>query len=544
MNSSTPQFHNPDWLEKAVFYEIYPQTFFDSNDDGIGDIPGIIDKLDYIASLGVDAVWLNPCFVSPFGDAGYDVADFYKVAPRYGTNEDLRRLFDEARARGIRVVLDLVAGHTSIENAWFKESSRHEKNPYTDWFVWTNSCWDPGLPPQMNPVRGFSERNAGYIPNFFYFQPSLNYGFANPDPEKSWQQPVDAPGPRAVREELRKIMKFWLDMGAAGFRVDMASSLIKNDPGHRANIQLWREMRTWMEANHPDAVLMSEWSYPERAIAAGFHIDFYIHFHTYGYTSLFRKNSGFGFGSSRYSFSFFDKAGAGNIMEFVDEFTHHYNATRDAGYICIPTGNHDIQPRLGRNRDWNDLKVAYAFLMTMPGVPKIYYGDEIGMQGVTGLPSKEGGYERTQVRTPMQWSHGPNAGFSFAKAADLYLPVEPELDQRTVADQEADPDSLLNSVRRFIELRRAHPALCNRSEFLPLYAQPGRYPLVYLRRGSGETILVAVNPAGRDVEVSIPAVEGAGGSVKVLYGPENSLTTDGDGWIVRLPAVSAGIYLL
>src|SRR5574338_672472 len=160
------QFQTPAWLEKAVFYEIYPQTFFDSNDDGIGDIPGIIQKLDYVASTGADAIWLNPCFESPFGDAGYDVTDFYKVAPRYGTNDDLRELFDQARQRGIRVVLDLVAGHTSIDNAWFRESAKHERNPYSDWFVWTNSCWDPGDPPRMVPVRGFSERNAGYIPNF------------------------------------------------------------------------------------------------------------------------------------------------------------------------------------------------------------------------------------------------------------------------------------------------------------------------------------------------------------------------------------------
>jgi maltose alpha-D-glucosyltransferase/alpha-amylase len=545
MTSLSPQFHNPEWLEKAVFYEIYPQTFYDSNADGIGDIPGIIEKLDYVQALGATAIWLNPCFESPFGDAGYDVSDFRKVAPRYGTNEDLKQLFDEANKRGMRVVLDLVAGHTSTEHPWFQESSRHERNPYSDYYVWTGSVWERGLP-NMAPVRGMSERNAGYIPNFFYFQPALNYGFANPDPEYPWQQPVDAPGPQAVRQELLDIMKFWLDLGASGFRVDMAASLIKNDPGHRTNIRLWQGIRAWMEKDYPEAVLMSEWSYPERAIQAGFHIDFYIHFGTTGYTSLFRKNTSRGMGANRYSFSFFDKAGLGNITEFVDDFTRHYQATRRAGYICIPSGNHDIHPRLGFGRDVNDLKVAYVFLMTMPGVPKIYYGDEIGMQGVPGLPSKEGGYERTAARTPMQWSHGPNAGFSFAKAEDLYLPVEPELDTRTVADQDEDQHSLLNTVRMLIQLRRAHPALCNHSAFKPLYAEAGKYPFVFLRQGDGETIIVAVNPSDRPVEVVIPAsavpAEGSAGKVMALYGPEHGLTLDEAGWCVRLSGVSAGIY--
>ena len=131
----------PEWLEKAVFYEIYPQTFYDSNGDGIGDLNGIRQKLDYLQSLGITAVWLNPCFESPFMDAGYDVSDYYKVAPRYGTNDDLRLLFAEARLSGIRILLDLVPGHTSIEHPWFKASCRPERNPYSDYYIWTDSVW-------------------------------------------------------------------------------------------------------------------------------------------------------------------------------------------------------------------------------------------------------------------------------------------------------------------------------------------------------------------------------------------------------------------
>jgi len=171
----------PQWLEDAVFYQIYPQSFYDANGDGIGDIRGITQKLPYLSDLGVNAVWLNPCFVSPFQDAGYDVADYYKVAPRYGTNADLVRLFEQARRRGIRICLDLVPGHTSVDYAWFQASCRPRRNRYSDRYIWTRSVWDPGVPP-LRFINGYSDRDGAYAINFFYCQPALNYGFARPDP--------------------------------------------------------------------------------------------------------------------------------------------------------------------------------------------------------------------------------------------------------------------------------------------------------------------------------------------------------------------------
>ena len=161
----------PSWLEEAVFYEIYPQSFYDSNADGIGDINGIRQKLGYLKSLGVNALWINPCFESPFQDAGYDVSDYYKVAPRYGTNADLHALFDEAHRSGMRILLDLVPGHTSIEHPWFKASCQHTPNEYTDWYVWTNSAFAWRLQ-DFKVVSGYSERNGSYVSNFFYFQPA------------------------------------------------------------------------------------------------------------------------------------------------------------------------------------------------------------------------------------------------------------------------------------------------------------------------------------------------------------------------------------
>jgi glycosidase len=540
-----PEFHNPAWLENAIIYEIYPQSFYDTNGDGVGDLPGVIEKLDYVQSLGADAIWLNPCFASPFGDAGYDISDFYQVAPRYGTNEDLHRLFAEAKQRGLRVILDLVAGHTSTECEWFKQSSRHARNAYSDWYIWT-----PGMFSFMQPgarhhfIHGTAERMGGYLPNFFPFQPALNYGFANPDPDQPWQQAVDAPGPQAVRAELRKIMQFWLAMGAAGFRVDMAASLVKDDPGSHATIQLWREIRTWLDRDYPEAVLISEWGRPDRAIQAGFHIDFYLGFAGPGFNSLFRKNTGFGPRANPYSFSFFDPQGLGNIMEFVDEYGARYQATRRAGYICMFTGNHDTAPRLAKGRTAEDLKAAFTFLLTMPGVPKIYYGDEIGMVGVPGLPSKEGGYMRTEVRTPMQWNHAANAGFSSAPADRLYLPVEADPGNHFVSDQQADPGSLLNTLRQLVQLRRNHPALGNRGDYQVVYAQPGRYPFAFLRQEANEKILVVINPAARAVEVELPAGALPGGlqNPGVLWGVADGLSRTPGGWKISLPGVSAGVY--
>jgi glycosidase len=266
------QMNGPKWLSEAVFYEVYPQSFLDTNGDGIGDIKGIIAKLDYIKSLGCNAIWMNPCFESPFADAGYDVSDFYKVAPRYGTNKDLARLFAQAKKRGMHVVLDLVAGHTSLEHPWFKESCKATKNKYTNRYIWTDSVWRPDSDSRM--ILGYAQRDGNYLCNFFWFQPALNYGFAKPDPKKSWQLPMDHPDCVAMCEELKNIMRFWLDMGASGFRVDMAPSLVKGDTGGKHIAVLWREMREMFDRDYPEAALISEWFNPPAAVKAGFHVDF------------------------------------------------------------------------------------------------------------------------------------------------------------------------------------------------------------------------------------------------------------------------------
>jgi len=529
----------PSWLEDAVFYEIYPQSFYDSNGDGIGDIPGIIEKLDYIQSLGVNAIWLNPCFESPFQDAGYDVSDYYQVASRYGTNEDLRKLFETAKQREIRILLDLVPGHTSINCQWFQESQKHNRNPFTDWYIWTNSVWTWETP-GIRTVMGYAERNSSYVTNFFYFQPALNFGFANPDPRFPWQQPVDAPGPKSVRQELKNIMKFWLDLGANGFRVDMAGSLVKNDSGWKETGKLWGEMRDWLDQNYPEAVIISEWGYPSKSITAGFHMDFMLHFNTSGLTSLFRKPYGHGPGSDPYGFSYFDRSGHGNIRQFLDDYLPHYEKSKDYGHIALISGNHDITPRIGFKRNVDDLELCFLFLLTMPGTPFIYYGDEIGMDYLDWLPSKEGGYERTGVRTPMQWDNSPNAGFSTAAAEKLYLPVDERPERPIVLNQEEDGNSLLNRVRRLIQLRKNHDSLKASGNLEILFAEADQPLFIYKRSNRYESIIIAINPSGKSCEALI-----SGTSISnyptTIYGHQKPFSRHGENWKIFLPAVSASI---
>ena len=484
----------PAWLSDAVFYEIYPQSFQDSNGDGIGDIPGMISRLDYVKELGCNAIWVNPWYDSPFGDAGYDVRDYKKIAPRYGTNEDAKRFFEEAHQRGMHVLIDLVPGHTAIDHPWFQESMKAEKNEYSDRYVWTDSIWEGGG--EAATLRGISDRNGSAVVNFFSHQPALNYGYAHPD--RPWKQPVDSPAALATREAIKDVMRFWLDLGADGFRVDMAASLIKEDDiGHPANILLWQDIRAFLEGEYPHCAMVSEWGVPKESIAGGFHMDFLLHFGPPAYMSLFRSER-----------PFFSREGKGDITAFVEPYTAYLASTEGKGLICIPSSNHDMF-RLAFKRDALDLKLCFVFLLTMPGAPFLYYGDEIGMRYLEGLTSVEGGYDRTGSRSPMQWEK--KTGFGFTSSATSYIPFDKSADAPTVEEQTKDSHSLLNTVKDLLALRHAHKALRSFGEFTPLYAEKEKYPFIYERKADGERIVVALNPADRAEPLPFP-LEG-----EVLY---------------------------
>ena len=480
----------PAWLESAVFYEIYPQSFYDSNDDGIGDIEGVIRKLPYIRDLGADALWINPCFDSPFMDAGYDVRNYKMVAPRYGTNDDLVRLFREAHKAGIRVLLDLVPGHTSYEHEWFRESAKAAENEYTNRYIWTDSAW--AAPQPYRFVNGMAERDGNFMINFFSSQPALNYGFH--EITEPWQLPVTHPDSLATVEAMKDVIAFWLDRGCDGFRVDMADSLVKNDDEKIATAKIWRNVRQMLDAKYPEAALVSEWSCPERALKCGFHADFYLDHTGKGYHSLFRKTDR----ETGLNESFFSREGRGDASQFAAEYSKDYNATKNDGYISFITGNHDT-PRLRAFMEPEEMKIACAFLLTMPGVPFLYYGDEIGMRFIKGLVSKEGGYSRTGTRTPMQWDRSSNMGFSRAKTDMLYLPTDTAPDAPDAETNAADPDSLLNTVKELIRLRKSEPDLTGNGDFEFLYVEEKKYPLIY-RRGN---LVMIVNPSGKEVDAPV-----------------------------------------
>jgi glycosidase len=494
----------PQWLDDAVFYQIYPQSFKDSNGDGVGDFNGIILKLDYIKELGCNAIWLNPCFLSPFGDAGYDVEDYYTVAPRYGTNEDLVKLFNEVHQRGMHIILDLVPGHTSIQHKWFQESMKPEKNEYTDRYIWTDDNHE--APDKLKFLRGISQRNGCCAVNYFSCQPSLNYGFYKP--ERAWQMSMDDAGPVATGEAMKAIMRFWLQAGCDGFRVDMAGTLVKNDEDGNGNIKLWRNFREFLDREYPDAALVSEWGKPDKSLLGGFHMDFLLHFGPSHYNDLFRCEE-----------PFFSKRGKGSAAEFVAKYKENYEKTNGNGLICIPSGNHDMA-RLARRLDTDELKVAFAFLLSMPGAPFIYYGDEIGMRYVEDLISVEGGYRRTGSRSPMQWNQGLNDGFSSASPEHLYIKLDNSADRPNVESQMADECSLYNEVKKLIALRKKHTPL--QSNGAIEFNHSEGYPLVYQRTAAGQSILVIINPSDRLVTYRLDSVP-----MNIIYTVGGKCNTEG-----------------
>lgn len=518
----------PFWLKQAVFYQIYPQSFYDSNGDGIGDIPGIIRKLDYIQWLGINAVWINPCFVSPFQDAGYDVSDYYRIAPRYGTNRNLYRLCREAHRRGIKVCLDLVAGHTSVEHPRFKASARQRRNKHTDRYIWTPPTVS-NADTELSLIKSSTSRDDFYIANCFDFQPALNYGFARP--EQPWQQPVDAIGPAENRQELLKIMNYWLGHGVDGFRVDMAFSLVKMDPDRKETIKLWQDIGRKIRADYPDMVLISEWGNPEESIAAGFDIDFMLHFGVSGYPDLMLNED-----------CFFRRSGGANIKEFLKPYLEMAGKTEGKGLISIPSANHDIKRPCSDGRTISDLKVIFTFLLTWPGIPFIYYGDEISMRYIPGVVSKEGGFDRTGSRTPMQWDNTPNAGFSTAGKERLYLPIDSRKDRPTVEKQTEDSGSLLNHVRNLIALRKQYPSLQAEDALVPLSVETDNHYFTYIRQTDDERFLIALNPSAEPSQTEIKGTRPANLTPVISHGIKGRI--EGEDIRLDMTGVSYAVFKL
>jgi maltose alpha-D-glucosyltransferase/alpha-amylase len=410
------------------------------------------------------------------------------------------------------VLLDLVPGHTSEEHPWFKEGGKEAPNEYSNRFIWTDHWFMK--PEGLGYVAGEAEREAVYIINFFKCQPALNYGFLKT--AEPWQLPMDHPDCVATREAMKDVMRFWLDAGCDGFRVDMAASLVKNDDKKKTGVSaIWRNVREMLDRDYPEAALVAEWGVPELSVPAGFHADFLLTGRDQGisYTSLLRDYAV----DRNYKLigedkSFFKKDGCHDIKRFLNDYLRHYTAAAaKGGYVALISCNHDtIRPRF--NLSYRELALYYGFLFTMPGTPFLYYGDEIGMRYLR-LPTKEGGYFRTGSRTPMQWSApegrlGKNLGFSTAEADRLYLPVDKAPDAPTVEDQEKDGASLLNTVKALLRLRHSESDLQAKPTLEILYAEEGQLPFVY-QRGC---FVMGVNPSGKAVRAPIKIHEKASGS--------------------------------
>ena len=537
-----------DWINNAVFYQIYPQTFYDSDGDGVGDLQGIISKLDYVKSLGVDGIWINPFFASPFHDGGYDISDYYKVASRYGTNEDAKQLFQEAHKKGLKVLFDYVASYTSIDHPWFQAAAKQQPNKYSNWYIWNDNTWiDPPAEFRNNFIKGYSQRNGQFMFNFYWNEPALNFGFANPT--EKWMKSIDDPDVLALRKEMKNVVRFWMDMGADGFRADMAGALVKTSNIHGneqffnshedGTVTFWKEVRTMLDKDYPGAFTVSEWSDPKAAIPAGFTADFF-HWNE-GFSDLFQKESWRILNGHSDGHSFFDKEGNGDVFAFVKSYLPQLKKTEGLGYISIPLGNHDLS-RLNIERSTDELEMIFAFDLSLPGIPFIYYGNEIGMKQLDDLPYIEGAYKpRAGARTPMQWSKDKNLGFSTADSGKLYLPVDGNGNAPTVAVQENDPDSLLNRVRKLIALKKQQPALKAYAEFVPVYAKKNAYPFIFARSAGKEIILAIFNPANRNITADF-SLNIAAANLELLAGNKITVEHNQHNYKVTAAPVSYALY--
>ncbi|HET7685646.1 MAG TPA: alpha-amylase family glycosyl hydrolase, partial [Candidatus Limnocylindria bacterium] len=451
----------PRWWQTAVVYEIYPRSFADADGDGVGDLAGIQSRLDYLAWLGVDAIWIAPFYPSPMADFGYDVADHTDVHPLFGTLETFDALLAAAHDRGIRVLVDYVPNHTSIEHPWFAESRRSRDSPRRDWYTWRDPHPD-GSPPNnwismfhgpawdLDPATG-----QYYLHTFLPEQPDLN-----------WRNP-------GVRAAMFDVARFWLDRGVDGFRIDVAPMVMKDpllrdnppnpsdaefgrlgawsrqlhlyDHAHPDMHELYRAFRAMLDAYPGERMSVGELHHPDFDVWAAYYGEDQDEIHV------------------PFNFHLLNAAWEADAVRAAVEGVE--GVLPHGAWASWVLGNHD-QPRFATRAGREQAPAGMLLLLTLRGTPTLYYGDEIGMVDVpvAGADARdpwerrEPGRGRDPERTPMQWDASPHAGFTDAGATP-WLPVAPDFERVNVAVQAADPRSLLSLTRRLIALRRGHPAL-------------------------------------------------------------------------------------
>jgi len=508
---------DPDWYKTAVFYEVLLRAFGDSDGSGAGDLRGLIDRLDYLQWLGVDCLWIPPFYPSPLRDGGYDVADYTAVASEYGTIEDFEELLREAHARGLRIIIDLVMNHTSDQHPWFQASRSMPDGPYGDFYVWDD---DNTRYPDARIIFVDTEtsnwtfdpvRRQYYWHRFFSHQPDLN--FENPK----------------VREAMFDVLRFWARLGVDGFRLDAVPYLFEEEGTNCENLprthEFLRDLRAMVDEEFPGTLLLAEANQWPQDVVEYYgteaepecHMCFHFPVMPRIYAALREQHSHSIRDILQDTPAIPRGAQWGTFLRNHDELTLEMVSTEERAamygwYAEDPRMRANVgirrrlSPLLGNSR--KEIELAHALLLSLPGSPYLYYGDEIGMGDNIWLP------DRDSVRTPMQWSPDRNGGFSVADPGKLYLPPVQSLVYHyaavNVESQFAQPTSLLHWVRGILEVRRAHPVFGTGS--FELLDADNDAVLAFLRADEdGEAVLCVMNLAStaRATRIRVP---GRGGS--------------------------------
>jgi maltose alpha-D-glucosyltransferase / alpha-amylase len=534
---------DPQWYRRAVFYEVMVRSFVDSNGDGSGDLAGLVSKLDYLQWLGIDALWLPPFFLSPLRDGGYDVSDFRAILPEFGTVEEFKDLVTKAHERNMRVIIDLPLNHTSDQHEWFQQSRQFPDGPYGDFYVWNDT--DEKYPnvriifvdTEDSNWAFDSERRQFYFHRFFSHQPDLN--FENP----------------AVHEAVFEIIRFWLDMGVDGFRLDAIPYLYEseegNGEGEPATHEFVKRLRAMLDRDYPGRVMIAEANQWPREVAAFFgseeepecHMAFDFPVMPRIFYSLRSQQASELVEMLSETTEVPENAGWGVFLRNHDELTlemvsEEYRQAMYGWYAYDPRmrSNIGIRRRLAPLLDNSraELELAHALLFSLPGSPFLYYGDEIGMGDNIWLP------DRDSSRTPMQWTPDRNAGFSTADPGKLFLPVVQSLvyhyNQINVESQLAQSRSLLHWIRNVIHVRKAHPVFGLGSMRVLQTNHESVLAFVRSYGGSGthwgdqpEDILCVFSFAHNPVAVTLEAPEFAGSTLYDLFGGGQFPTVAEDG---------------
>jgi maltose alpha-D-glucosyltransferase / alpha-amylase len=503
----------PLWFKTAVFYEIHTRAFFDANGDGSGDFRGLTDKLDYLQWLGVDCIWLLPFFKSPLRDGGYDISDFFQIQPDYGTVDDVRDFIEAAHQRGIRVIADLVMNHTSSDHPWFQESRSSPDNPKRDWYVWSDTVhrYEEAriifTDTESSNWTWDDQANAYFWHRFFSHQPDLN--FDNPE----------------VQEAMLEVLRFWLDLGMDGFRLDAVPYLYERDGTNGENLPethaYLKRVRAEIEANYPDRVLLAEANQWPADVVEYFgdgdecHMAFHFPVMPRMFMAVRREEANPIYEILSQTPDIPDNCQWGLFLRNHDELTLEMVTDEERDYMYseyakdprmkINVGiRRRLAPLLDAGRD--EIELMHAILFSLPGSPVLYYGDEIMMGDNVYLGDRDG------VRTPMQWTGDRNGGFSRADFAQLYAPplMDPVYGFQAVnvEAQMRTPYSLLRWLRRFVSLRKEHPVF-GLGTYDPLEPSNPRI-FAHVRTYEGDIMLCVHNLArsAQAVELDLSTYEG------------------------------------